>query len=50
LPDIGAVCQEVWTPTYDEARTTATFPVKGERGPQSLRMVKIGKYWYLGNK
>jgi hypothetical protein len=38
------------TPTYDEARTTATFPVKGERGPQSLRMVKIGKYWYLGNK
>jgi hypothetical protein len=38
------------TPTYDEARTTATYPLKGDTGPKSLRMVKIGRYWYLGNK
>jgi len=38
------------TPTYDDARTTATFPLKGESGPPSLKMVKIGKYWYVGNK
>ncbi|MEW5983254.1 MAG: hypothetical protein AB1806_12915 [Acidobacteriota bacterium] len=38
------------TPTYDAAGTTATFLLKGEIGPPSLRMVKIGKYWYLGNK
>jgi hypothetical protein len=36
------------TPTYDAAKTTATFPLKGE--PPWLKMVKIGKYWYLGNR
>lgn len=38
------------TPTYDDAMTTATFSLKGKGGPPSLIMVKIGKYWYLGNK
>jgi len=38
------------TPTYDDAKTTATFSLKGEGGPDSLRMVKIGRYWYLGDK
>ena len=34
----------------DDAKTTATFSLKGEGGPHSLKMVKIGKYWYVGNK
>jgi hypothetical protein len=38
------------TPTYDDAKTTATYPLKGDSGPKSLTMVKIGRYWYLGNK
>jgi hypothetical protein len=38
------------TPTYDAAKTTATFPLKGEAGPKSLKMVKIGQYWYIRNK
>ncbi|MBZ5499051.1 MAG: hypothetical protein LAP85_21850 [Acidobacteriia bacterium] len=38
------------TPTYDAAKITATFPLKGEAGPKSLKMAKIGQFWYIGNK
>ena len=38
------------TPTYDATKTTATFPLKEEAGPESLKMVKIGRFWYIGNK
>ncbi len=38
------------TPTYDDTKAIATFPLKGDAGPSSLKMVKIGQYWYIGNK
>lgn len=38
------------TPAYDQAKTTATFPLKGDVGPKTLKMVKIGQYWYLGDR
>jgi hypothetical protein len=37
------------SPTYDDTYTIATFPLKAESGPKTLRMVKIGRYWYVGN-
>ena len=38
------------TPTYDEAKTTATYPLNGEGGQDSLNMIKIGRFWYIRNK
>jgi hypothetical protein len=38
-------------PTYDEAKTTATFPLKEPVGSRTtLTLVKIDKYWYISNK
>ncbi len=38
-------------PAYDEAKTTATFEVIDASGaPSPLRLLKIGRYWYIGNK
>ena len=37
-------------PVYDQAKTTATFPLKIEGAPPTLRMVRIGQTWYLGDK
>jgi hypothetical protein len=35
------------TPTYDEAKTTATFPLKEYDGTKWYKLLKIGKYWYV---
>ena len=39
-------------PTYDQAKTTATFQLDGQADAPStsLTFVKIGQYWYLANR
>jgi len=34
-------------PTYDEAKATATFPLKDYDGTKWYKMIKIGRYWYV---
>ena len=38
------------TPTVDEAGTTATYRLTLEGGPPTLRFVKLGRYWYFGER
>ena len=38
-------------PTYDEAKTTATFQgIGASEGLPPLRLIKIGEYWFIANK